>query len=316
MKIILFLLALVMGFPLLIFSGAAHADLSENIAVVVNSDAISQSDVNDRMRLIMVSSGLQDRPEIREKLIPQITSVLIDEQIKLQEAAKQGLEITPEEIEGGFKQLAEQNKFTPEQFKTLLSQGGINIATMHRQIKAQIAWNKVVAEKLRPQIQVRETDVDDAIARMKANVGKTEYLAAEIFLPVDSPADDANVRQLAARLSDEIRAQKAPFFQVARQFSQSAGASKGGDLGWVQESQLPPEVAEALPSLEVNLTSAPIRSLNGYHIILVREKRDIKEENIPGNQAVTNLLGQERLERLQRQHLLNLKSSAFVDSRV
>lgn len=294
---------------------AAYAGLSENIAVVVNSDAISQSDVEDRMRLIMVSSGIQNTPDMREKLVPQITSVLIDEQLKLQEAEKDGIEITQAEIDDGFKQLSDQNKFTPEQFKSILAKSGVNVATMYRQIKSQIAWTKVVQQKLRPQIQVRETDVEDAIARMKANIGKTEYLAAEIFLPVDTPADEANVRQLAGRLSDELR-KGAPFFQVARQFSQSAGASKGGDLGWVQQEQLPPEVAEALPGLEMNKTSTPIRSLNGYHLVLVREKRDIKEENIPGKQAVTNMLGTERLERMQRQHFLNLKSTAFVDSRV
>lgn len=310
MKKILLTLALFLIAP------SAHAGLSENIAVVVNSDAISQSDVEDRMRLIMISSGIQNTPDMREKLVPQITSVLVDEQLKLQEAEKAGIEVTQEEIDKGFQQLAEQNKFTPDQFKAILAKSGVNVATMHRQIKSQIAWTKVVQEKLRPQIQVRETDVEDAIARMKANIGKTEYLAAEIFLPVDTPADEANVRQLAGRLSDELRSGKAPFFQVARQFSQSAGASKGGDLGWVQQEQLPPEVAEALPGLELNKTSAPIRSLNGYHLVLVREKRDIKEENIPGKQAVTNMLGTERLERMQRQHFLNLKSTAFVDSRV
>lgn len=293
-----------------------RAGLSENIAVVVNSDAISQSDVLDRMRLIMVSSGLQDTPEIREKLVPQITSVLIDEQIRLQEAQKLEIEVTQEDVDAGFKQLAEQNKFTPPQFKEILKKSGINVATMERQIKSQVAWTKVVQEKLRPQISVRETDVDAAIERMKANIGKTEYLAAEIFLPVDNTADEANVRQLANRLSQELKAGKAQFFQVARQFSQSAGAAKGGDIGWVQEDQLAPEVGSALAALGPDEVSTPVRSLSGYHILLVREKRDIKEENIPGKQAVTNQIGLERLERMQRQYLLDLKSSAFVENRV
>lgn len=314
MKNILVLgLAAILGFTTL---SQVRAELSENIAVVVNSDAISRSDVYDRMRLIMVSSGLQDTPEIREKLVPQVTSVLIDEQIRLQEARKLELEVTQEDIDAGFKQLAEQNKFTPDQFKEILKKSGINVATMFRQIKSQVAWTRVVQEKIRPQIQVRETDVDDAIARMKTNIGKTEYLAAEIFLPVDNTADDANVRQLAGRLSQELKSGKAPFFQVARQFSQSAGASKGGDMGWVQEDQLSPEVGSALAALTPNEVSAPVRSLSGYHILLVREKRDIKEENIPGKQAVTNQIGLERLERMQRQYLLDLKSSAFVENRV
>lgn len=293
----------------------ARAGLSENIAVVVNNEAITKSDVEDRMKLIMVSSGLQNTPEIREKLEPQIISVLIDEQIRLQEAQKDGLEVTQEEIDGGFKQIADQNKFTPEQFKEILKKAGINVATMERQIRAQIGWGKVVQAKIKPQIQVRDTDVDDAIERMRANIGKTEYLAAEIFLPVDDPGSESNVRQLANRLGTELKSGKVPFFQVARQFSQSAGASQGGDMGWVQEDQLAPEVAKALAGLAPNQVSAPIRSLSGYHIVLLREKRDIKEENIPGKQAVTNQIGTERMDRMQRQYFLDLKTAAFIDTR-
>lgn len=295
---------------------AASQALRENIAVVVNNEAITQSDVNDRMKLIMVSSGLQNTPEIRERMMPQITSVLIDEQIRMQEAQKLDIEVKPEEIDAGFQKIAEQNKFSPEQFKEILKRSGINYATMERQIRSQVAWTKVVQKKIKPQINVRETDVEDAIARMTANIGKTEYLVAEIFLPVDDPDDEGDVRQLANRLSSELQSGKAPFFQVARQFSQSAGAAKGGDLGWVQQDQLAPEVGERIASLAINQVSTPIRSLSGYHLILLREKRDIKEENIPGKQAVTNLLGSERMERMQRQYFLDLKTAAFIDTRV
>jgi peptidyl-prolyl cis-trans isomerase SurA len=313
MKKILFSL---FAFIVLVAPGSkALANMSENIAVVVNNQAITRSDVEDRMKLVMTSSGLRDAPEIREKLEPQVVSVLIDEQIRLQEAEKNKLDITKDEIDAGFKMIADQNKFTPEQFKEILKKSGINIATMERQIKTQIAWSKVIQTKIKPQISVRPTDVEDAIARMRTNIGKTEYLAAEIFLPVDEPSTEANVRQLAGRLSDEIRSGKAPFFQVARQFSQSAGASKGGDMGWVEENQLAPEVGKALASLTLNQASSPIRSISGYHILLVREKREIKEENIPGVQAMTNQLGNERMERMQRQYFLDLKTAAFIDTR-
>ncbi|MCD8562834.1 MAG: peptidylprolyl isomerase [Alphaproteobacteria bacterium] len=312
-KILLSFLALVL---LAATAPSALAGLSENIAVVVNNEAITRSDVDDRMKLIMVSSGLQDTPEIREKLEPQVVSMLIDEQIRMQEAKKNDLEITQEEIDDGFKQIAEQNKFTPEQFKDILKKSGINVATMERQIRTQLAWTKVIQTKIKPQVSVRETDVDDAIARMQANIGKTEYLAAEIFLPVDNPSDEKNVRQLANRLTSELKSGKAPFFQVARQFSQSAGASKGGDIGWVQDDQLAPEVSEALAKMSINQLSDPIRSISGYHIVMLRDKREIKEENIPGKQAVTNQIGTERMDRAQRQYFLDLKTAAYIDSRV
>src|SRR5690349_16568814 len=94
---------------LVLFTGMqAHAQ-SESIAAVVNQDAISQTDVNDRMKLIIASSGLGDTPDTREKLRPQILNSLVEEQLKIQEAKRLEITVTPEEVEEGFASIAAQN---------------------------------------------------------------------------------------------------------------------------------------------------------------------------------------------------------------
>lgn len=304
-------------FACMLINGQTPAfSMSEEIAVVVNSDAISVSDVNDRMRLLMVSSGLNDSPDIREKLRQQVLNVLIEEQIKLQEAERLELEITEEEIEDGFAQLASRNNFTPDEFKDILNKSGINIETMHNQIKSQIAWTKVIQNTLRPRISVRDTDIQDRLERLNEKIGTTEYLVAEIFLPVDDTANENDTRALAQKLAQEIKTDQAPFFKVAQQFSQNAGADKGGDIGWVQEGILDEKIDIALQDLEKDEVSNPIRTPAGYHIILLRDKRVITPETLPSENELTNSIGMQRLERLQNRHLMDLKASAFIDSRV
>ena len=51
---------------------------TETIAAVVNEDAISMSDMNDRLKLILTSSGLPDNEEIRSKILPQVMGSLIE----------------------------------------------------------------------------------------------------------------------------------------------------------------------------------------------------------------------------------------------
>ena len=63
------------------------------------------------------------------------------------------------------------------------------------------------------------------------------------------------------------------FSAVARQFSQSSSAATGGDIGWVREGQLAPDLDRVLKSLPVYQISDPIRSTNGYHILGLRDKR-------------------------------------------
>lgn len=288
---------------------------SEGIAAVVNADAISESDMNDRLNMVLVTSGLPNNAEVRSKLAPQVIGSLIEEQIKLQEARALEIEVPSEEIEQGFATIAQQNNIPPDKFKDVLKQSGINIDTMRRQIESQIAWSKVVQKKLRPQVIVSDNDIDAVLDRLSSNKGLTEYLLAEIFLPVDDPQAENDTRQLAQKLSSEIK-KGAPFFKLAQQFSKAAGAAQGGDMGWIQQAQLPEELAQSAQQLEKDAASDPIRSLSGYHILYLRDKRQISDETMPGRDQVMTQIGLERLERLQRRYLLDLKSAAFIENRV
>lgn len=313
---ILVVLLLALSFQMVHLRGAMAQSGAGAIAAVVNEDAITISDVEDRVTLIVRSSGMPDTPDIREKLRPQILDTLVEEQLQLQEAKRLEQEVTEEELEQGFAQLAQQNNKPPEEFKEMLQRGGINIGTLHRQIRSQMGWGKVIQKNIRPRITVTDADVDDGLGRMRANIGKSEYRVAEISLPVEGVDSVEDVRQLAQRLSDDIRAGKVPFFRVAQQFSKSAGASTGGDLGWVQQGQLDPALEAALASMEVNTVSQPVRTQTGYNLIFLREKRSISEENMPSREGMTETIGIQRLERMQRRQLQDLKASAFIEHRV
>jgi len=296
--------------------GPAKADQSFAIAAVVNEDAISMSDVEDRMRLIIASAGLKNTQEIRERVMPQALNSLVEEQIQIQEAARNDLTVTQEEIDKGFSVIASQNQMSPQQFESILARQKIPKSTLERQIKAQVAWSKVLAEVLRPQINVTQTDIDARMDRLKENFGRSEYLVSEIFLPVDNSAEEASTRELAQRLLQEIKNNQAPFEVVAAQFSKAVGADKGGSLGWIQEGTLAEELDSKITSMSEGEISAPIRSLSGYHILYLRQKRTLTEENLPSRDDMANQIGFEKLNRLQARHLQDLKSESFIERRV
>jgi len=309
------LLVLVSLFFIAVVGGSARAS-EMGIAIVVNEDAITHSDLSDRFRLILASSRIPDGPEARARLTPQIVNSLIEEQLKFQEGARNNVEASQSEINKGFATIAKQNGLEADEFRKALSQSGINIETMERQIHSQIIWSKVVAKRLRPQVRVSESDIDTVVERFKNNIGNTEYLVSEIFLPVEASKDEAQIKDLAANLAQEMQNGKAPFFRVAQQFSKAPGAPQGGDLGWVQAGQLSRDLDAVLVTLAPKQVSDPIRSLGGYHILLLREKRIIAEETMPERDAVGSRLGMGRLDRLQQRLLMDLKASAFIENRL
>lgn len=289
---------------------------TQEIAAVVNEDAISMQDVKKRMKLIMASSGLPNNKEIRERLTRQVLNSLINEQVMLQEARKLGIEVTEKEVQNGFATVAGQNKMKPEQFKSMIKRGGIDISTMRQQIEAQVAWSKVVQKKLRPRVTVSERDINDAQERLQAKLGTTEYLTAEIFLPIDDAKSERDVRTLAHRLVREIKSGKASFFKLAQQFSKSAGAMQGGDVGWLQETHLNEEILKGLKSVNKNQVAGPIKTLSGYHILFLRNTRTLTEDTMPSREQIHHTLGTERLEKLQRRHLMDLRAASFIDVRI
>lgn len=251
---------------------AAPALAGESIAAIVNDDVITNTDVAQRMEMIIKSSNLPDTAEFRDRIAPQVISALIQEQIQLQESERLGIKIEKEAIQDGLKKIAEQNNIPFEQFLKILDAQKIPMPTMERQIRAQIAWGQVIQNVLRPQVVVSDQDIDSSISRMLAMAGKTEYMIAEIFQPATRPEDLAQTRALMQRLHDQIK-QGAPFPAVARQFSASASAAQGGMIGWVTADSLDPALADALQALPEPGVTPVIESREGFHILLLRDKR-------------------------------------------
>ena len=76
----------------------------------------------------------------------------------------------------------------------------------------------------------------------------------------------------------------APFSVAARQLSQSPSAAEGGDIGWVTDGQLAPELNAPLAALRIGQMAGPIRSACGYYVLLMRDRRDPIGTKIPESQ--------------------------------
>ncbi|MEM6810856.1 MAG: peptidylprolyl isomerase [Pseudomonadota bacterium] len=303
------------SFLVILFVNPAQAKQFD-IAATVNDDAISASDVDDRLKLFFASSGMPPTKENEQRAKEQVLDVLIEEQLKIQEALRNNIEISDEEVEEGFVNLAAQNGLEAEDFAKALQSQKIPRSTLLKQIRAQISWSKVVRSVLRPQINITEVDVKARLERMTQNMGSDEYRVSEIFIPVQDEAKEDEMMDLAKKLIGEIQAGRAPFGLVAAQFSKSESAQAGGVIGWKTPDELPKELSLVLKTMEEDQISPPIRTMTGVTVLKVDEKRIKSEENLPEEEEVLNAIGLERLDRLQSRHLSDLKAAAFIDRRL
>jgi peptidyl-prolyl cis-trans isomerase SurA len=156
-------------------------------------------------------------------------------------------------------------------YKTL-DDNNIARSTLMTQIKADIAWQRLVQGRLAPRVTISDEEVDAAYLQALEASKQPQYLISEIFLAVDVPSAEDSVKQNAQSIIGQLR-QGANFPALARQFSQSATASSGGDLGWVVIGDLPASIAEKVKSMAPGTVSEPIRAAGGYYLVALRQKR-------------------------------------------
>src|SRR3954468_13592176 len=238
------------------------------IAAVVNDEVVSVFDVVSRMQMVMLSSNIPDTPELRERLGRQVLRSLIDERLQMQEGKRQNVTVPDSEVEKALTQIAQRNSMSTEQLTQLLKARGIGRDALVDQVKAALVWGKLVKRQAAQTVDVSDEEIDEAVKRAQENAKEPQTRLPEIFLTVDNPAQDEEVRRFAERLSQEMR-RGARFSSVARQFSQSASAPVGGDMGWLGPDQLPTELASAVARLGPGDLSAPIPYGGGYYLLLI-----------------------------------------------
>jgi len=261
------------------------ANNSNSVVATVNDESISDFELRQRVSLYLALNGINQQltPEQKTRMRGQILDQLEAEKVQLQEAQKKKITVSPIEVNKRINGMMQDNHFTMEQLRENLTKAGASEEALRAQITASIAWQKAVQDEYGDRINVSPEMVEAEMQRYAEGANKPHYHVMEIFLPVDNPELDPKVKKDAEEVQNQLH-QGAPFRVVARQFSQHPSAATGGDMGWINEGQLAPELNAALAKLEIGAITDPIRSTGGYYILALAERQEplgTKIDNAP-----------------------------------
>ncbi len=281
--------ALVAGFVLtaaVVVSLAPQAALAQQASgvsysitpiVVVNDEAITNVDLDARIRFLALTNNRPYNDALRQEFYQRALDELVDEILQLQEAKKAGVEISDEEVNKFVTGLAQQSKQSPEQFLGGLRQAGVDPNTFLRQVRARSAWQKLVIKRL-PASQIIDRDeLKSEIEAEKARAGQVERDIYQIYLPY-AGQDPAQVMAQAQGLIQAMGAGQLRFTQAAKQYSKGPAAAAGGSLGWLVEADLPALIAPAVKALGKGGISPPIQADDGIYLVAVRDQRTVGQK--------------------------------------
>lgn len=107
------------------------------------------------------------------------------------------------------------------------------------------------------------------------NVITTEVNARHILIKSNIILSDEKAEALLEEYRQEILDGSKSFAELAKANSQDPGSAiKGGDLGWADPGMYVPEFRDLSLSLPIGEISEPFRTMHGWHILQVVDKRE------------------------------------------
>lgn len=286
-----------------------------SIKVLVNDDPISDYDIDQRERFLAITTQQQPGPALKK----EATDLLIDERLQMQQARKLGITPDDDDMMRILGDMAQKNNLTVDGLTAALGKAGVNIKTLKDRIRAQLAWQSVVRQKFRHDVDVADADVDKALAESGAKAGQEGGVSASPTLQLkqvkfEFPAG-ADDRTIAARLAaaEAMRAR----FDNCSNLNDLAKGVEGASIKTLTDQQPASLVQPArllVMNAKVGQMTPPTLAQSAVEIYAVCGKRTAIGDSKIREETERKLMNQEMMIRAERL-LRDLRQDAFIEYR-
>src|SRR3569833_2358540 len=321
------LIAVISLFPLIIHAAETDAprETLESVVAVVNSDVITRTELDNRLRTVKQQLEQQHAPLPSEATLEkQVLDRMILSSLQLQLADRTGVRVDDDTLNRTIARIAEENKMSLGEFRSALERDGYDFASFREDIRKEVIISRVQQRQIADRIMVSEQEIDNFHSTQKAqgNAGE-ELRLAHILVAVPDAASPERIRaarERAERQLGELREQilrGADFAELARSKSEDpVSAASGGDLGWTSAGELDPLFQAAGDALKAGEISQPFKSGFGWHIAEVLERREHDDTpNVIRGQA-RDALRQRKIDEELQSWLSRLRDDAHIENRL
>jgi peptidyl-prolyl cis-trans isomerase SurA len=284
----------------------AAQSATAQVALLVNGDPITNYDIEQRSRLIQISTRKQPS---RQQTIDE----LINDKLKIQVGKRYGVVVSDTDVDNAFANIARSSGTTPENFAKSLQAGGLNPNTLKAKLRADITWGQIVRGKFASRLQVGEKDIFEALEKKSdgKDVGH-EYLLRPIVLvvPRGSPASVVESRK---READALRARfqdcatGVPFARALRDVAVRDPIRRNS-------ADLSPQLREILSKIELGRLTPPEVTNSGIEMFAVCERKETASET-PSKRQIRDEMFSERFQTQGNNYLKELRAGAMIEYR-
>jgi len=295
---------------ILTLSGCSDSSGGDKTLAVVNGTEITQEEFNQRFNII--ASQYDFDPEnaehvaYQEELEKQVLNSMIDEEVLLEEAGKNEISITDEEINEEIE-MYKSSFSSEEEFQNYLTQ----YLKLNEEEFKTILKNDMIISKLFEQVTADVTETSGSPREYFENnqnlfVKGEEVSATHILVETEEEAKTIIEEIQNGKDMNEIAAEKS---------IDPSAQNNMGELGYFGKGAMVPEFENVVFNMEVGeLYPEPVQSQFGYHVIRLNDKVEAEDISFSDvEEEIKFYLLEEERNQVFAEYIDELKNQAEIE---
>ena len=289
-------------------------------AAAVNQTPITIQELEAALDAFLARSfGHRQLSEARiAEIKKEVLEDLIQKELLYQEAKRQGIQVSPQEIETEVTKIRKRFP-SEEEFLAALKKSDLTLGKVRFGVERFIAGRKILAIEVDSKVIIHEGDLADYYeANQQRFVLPEEREIRQILITVD-PGGSTKDWEAGLKKANEIFKkikEGQDFSGLARMVSDDASTrDQGGSLGFLSRGRMRvKELEEAAFAMQVGEVSHPVKTLYGYFILQVegvRPSRPLKLSEV-NQDLLRDEVRAQAVEERRRQWLNAIRAKADI----
>ncbi len=242
------------------------------------------SQVSSQVDLELTGGNIS--PDVAEILQFNAFNQAVNNSVLLQGSYAQNVKVASRELEQALQSvLIQYDMKNKKQLRVFLKEKNVRYKDFKQTVKETVLIQKFMT-LLQSGITVSDEDVDNQFVEIKVR-----HILLRSMESIDDGEREAMAQFVYGKLQSGLS-----FTDAVKKFSDDSGTkSKGGEIGWLRAGQTVPEFEEVAYAIEKNTVSRPFKTVYGYHIVEVLDKRNLERpENLDYDKMKATIVQQKK----------------------
>ena len=246
--------------------------LDNKILIKVDNEIITSVDILNEINYITSINNKSENLE-KDKIYEIARNSLIKEKIK--EIALRNIFVEIKLDEKDYHRIILKNYSKTginniNELEIYLNKFGINKKILKNKFTINVYWNKLIYDKFSKNVKI---DIEKIKERLKNEDKQKEYNLSEIVFNLNEKEDfEKKIDLINTSILNK------GFRNTALIYSISDSSVSGGDLGWIKENSVSPQILKKIKNLKLNENTDAIKIPSGFLIVKVNEIREIEKQ--------------------------------------